>query len=95
MCQVLPLYPDIRQVDVLYRRQIIVFLHLGDLGPAKLEEGDLRDHISDALLVFVDLLVMLAELMNKPASFLRKEGVCFDQKRLQRFQVLYEMPLFV
>ena len=95
MRQVLPLYPDIRQVDVLYRRQIIVFLHLGDLGPAKLEEGDLGDHVSDALLVLVDLLVMLAELMNQPASFLGKEGVCFDQERLQRFQVLYELPLFV
>jgi hypothetical protein len=43
----------------------------------------------------VDLLVMLAELMNQPASFLGKEGVCFDQERLQRFQVLYELPLFV
>ena len=95
MRQVLPLYPDIRQVYVLYRCQIIVFLHLGDLGPAQLEQGDLGDHVSDALFVLMDLLVMLAELLDQAASLLGEEGVCFQEERLQIFQVLNELPLFV
>lgn len=95
MRQVLPLYPDIRQVDVLYGRQIIVFLHLGDLSPAQLKQGDLGDHISDALFVLMDLLIMLAELLNQAASFLGKEAICFEEERFQIFQVLNEVPLFV
>jgi hypothetical protein len=41
------------------------------------------------------LLVMLAELLDQAASLLGEEGVCFQQERLQIFQVLNELPLFV
>ena len=77
MRQILPLYPDIRQVDILYGGQIVVLLHLGDLSPAQLKQGDLGDHVSDALFVLMDLLIMFTELLNQVTSLFSKEGICF------------------